>query len=88
VGDPNVLRRPARDGAPGPDLIAKTWSSDPDDDAFIRAAYASGAQRLVSGDEDLLCLHHLNDLSILTPRAALEEIDRARRCHKRRCLRQ
>ena len=63
--------------APGPDLVAKTWSSDPDDDAFIRAAYASGAQRLVSGDDDLLCLHPLNDLSILAPRAAIEELDRA-----------
>lgn len=62
---------------PGPDLVAKTWCADPDDDAFIRTALAAGAQRLVSGDENLLCLHPLNDLSILTPRAAIEELDRA-----------
>ena len=64
----------------------KTYSAN---DAKTRfGEFIDDAQRLVSGDDDWLCLHPLNDLSILTPRAALEEIDRARRCHKLRCLRQ
>ena len=50
------------------------FSRDPKDDAFIHAAIAAGASRLVTGDDDLLCLHPLGDLHILSPRDALEEL--------------
>jgi predicted nucleic acid-binding protein len=76
VVDTNVLLSAAW-VEPGPNLVAKTWSSDPDDDAFIRTAFAAGAQRLVSGDDDLLSLHPLSDLWILAPRAAMEALDQA-----------
>lgn len=52
------------------------YSRDVKDDAFVHAALAAGATRLVSGDDDLLCLHPLGTLRILTPRAALDEISK------------
>ena len=61
-----------------PERIANVaYSRDPTDDAFIHAAIAAGARRLVTGDDDLLCLNPIKnlDLRILTPRQALEEID-------------
>ena len=51
-----------------------SYSRDVKDDAFVHAALAAGVTRLVSGDDDLLCLHPLGTLHILTPRAALDEI--------------
>jgi len=56
------------------DLEATIWSRDPDDDQLIRTAFAAGATRLITGDADLLVLHPLETLHILTPRAALDEI--------------
>ncbi len=53
-----------------------SYSRDGQDDAFVHAALAAGATRLVSGDDDLLCLHPLGTLHILTPRAALDEISK------------
>ena len=53
-----------------------SYSRDVKDDAFVHAALAAGATRLVSGDDDLLCLHPLGTLHILTPRAALDEISK------------
>ena len=52
------------------------YSRDATDDAFIHAAIAAGARRLVTGDEDLLCLDPIKniDLRIVTPRQALDEI--------------
>ena len=58
-----------------PALAAQCFSRDASDDAFIHAALAAGACRLVSGDDDLLCLHPLETVHILTPRAALDEIN-------------
>jgi putative PIN family toxin of toxin-antitoxin system len=58
-----------------PALAAQRFSRDTSDDAFIHAALAAGACRLVSGDDDLLCLHPLETLHILTPRAALDELN-------------
>ena len=60
-----------------PESIANvTYSRDSTDDAFIHAALAAGAHRLVTGDDDLLCLVPIKnlDLRIVTPRQALEEI--------------
>ena len=56
------------------ELSQKAFSRDPKDDAFIHAALASGASRLVSADDDLLCLDPVGDVRILTPRAALNEL--------------
>jgi len=44
------------------------------DDAFIHAAMAADGTRLVSGDDDLICLHTLGALHILSPRLALDEL--------------
>ena len=60
-----------------PSTIAeRKFSRDVKDDAFIYAAMTAGASRLVTGDNDLLCLHPLGDLHILSPRDALEELNR------------
>lgn len=57
-----------------PQIAEQTFCRDADDDKFIHAAIAAGASRLISGDDDLLCLHPLDTLHILTPRQALEEL--------------
>lgn len=57
------------------EISGLSWSRDVKDDPFIHAALAAGATRLISGDDDLLCLHPLNNLHIVTPRAALDEIN-------------
>lgn len=56
------------------EMTAKRWSRDPSDDVFVHTAQAAGAQRLVSGDEDLLVLDSVGSLRILRPRAAVEEL--------------
>ncbi len=53
----------------------KTFSRDQDDDAFIHAAMAAEISRIISGDDDLLSLHPINTLHIVSPRAALDEIN-------------
>jgi len=55
-------------------LASRRHSRDAKDDMFIHAALAASATRLVSGDDDLLCLHPLEGLHILSPRAALDEL--------------
>lgn len=47
---------------------------DPKDDRFLAVALASGADAIVSGDEDLLALHPFQGIQIITPREALEEL--------------
>jgi putative PIN family toxin of toxin-antitoxin system len=56
-------------------ISKQLFSRDLKDDPFIHAALAAGASRLISGDDDLLCLHPLGTLHIVTPRAALDEIN-------------
>lgn len=53
---------------------AGVWCRDPDDDKFIALALAAQATRLITGDDDLLCLDPLGELRILTPRTALDEL--------------
>ena len=55
-------------------IAAVRYSRDPSDDAFVHAALAAASVRLVTGDDDLLCLHPLGALRIVTPRVALNEI--------------
>jgi putative PIN family toxin of toxin-antitoxin system len=50
------------------------WCRDPDDNKFIALALAAQATRLITGDDDLLCLDPLDALRILTPRQALDEL--------------
>jgi putative PIN family toxin of toxin-antitoxin system len=57
-------------------ISIQAFSRDVKDDPFIHAALAAGASRLISGDDDLLCLHPLDKLHIVTPRAALDEINK------------
>jgi len=52
------------------------YSRDVKDDPFVHVAIAAGVTRLISGDDDLLCLHPLGTLHILSPRAALNEISK------------
>ena len=51
---------------------------DPKDDKFLSLALAGEASVIVSGDEDLLVLHPFRGIPVLTPRAFLAEIERAR----------
>ena len=55
-----------------PTLAANRYSRDASDDMFIHAAFAANAICLVTGDSDLLCLHPIETLPILSPRAALD----------------
>jgi predicted nucleic acid-binding protein len=56
-----------------PAIAEKAFCRDLDDDKFIHAALAAEASLLVTGDADLLSLHPLGELRILSPRAALDE---------------
>ena len=60
-------------------IAGQAFSRDATDDAFVHVAMAAKVNRLISGDDDLLCLHPLGDLHILTPRAALDEISQINR---------
>ncbi len=55
-------------------LAKQTYSRDAADDVFIHTALAAQVTRLVSGGGDLLSLHPLGELHILTARAALDEL--------------
>jgi putative PIN family toxin of toxin-antitoxin system len=49
-------------------------SSDPDDDKFLECALELEADRVVSGDSDLLELTSYMGIPILTPRELLEQV--------------
>jgi len=49
-------------------------SPDPDDDKFLECALELEADRVVSGDSDLLELDSYMGIPILTPRELLEEV--------------
>ncbi len=55
------------------EVAQRQFCRDASDDAFIHAALAAETERLVSGDADLVCLHPLENLHILSPRAVLDE---------------
>lgn len=62
-----------------PTIATTTYCRDLEDDMFIHAALAAQATWLVTGDDDLLCLHPLGTLQILLPRAALDLLNRDER---------
>lgn len=47
---------------PPKDIVAQAFCRDADDDKFIHAALAADATLLISGDDDLLCLHPLEKM--------------------------
>lgn len=49
---------------------------DPDDAKFIACAVAAGVRWLVSGDDDLLSLHHVESVDILSVTAFLQQLKR------------
>ncbi len=49
---------------------------DPDDAKFITCAVAAGVRWLVSGDDDLLSLHHVESVDILSVTAFLQQLKR------------
>ena len=55
-----------------PAVLATTYCRDAADDMFIHAANAAESTWLVTSDDDLLCLHPLGTLHILSPRAAYD----------------
>ncbi len=55
-------------------LRVQSFSRDKNDDVFIRTAIAADATRLISGDDDLLVLHPVGKLHIISPRAAWNEL--------------
>jgi uncharacterized protein len=57
-------------------IALRAYSRDPKDDAFVHAAIAAQVSRLITGDKDLLCLHPLDSLQILSPREGLDELER------------
>ncbi len=57
-------------------IAGATYCRDAADDMFIHAALAGQATWLVTGDNDLLCLHPLDNLQILSPREGLDEFER------------
>lgn len=54
-----------------PDPLATPVCRDPDDDAVLALARASGAACLVTGDDDLLVLDEFEGIPIVTPRTFL-----------------
>ena len=48
---------------------------DKDDDLVLATAVAAGADRIVTGDEDLLVLRAYEDVRLLSPRQFLEWLD-------------
>lgn len=48
---------------------------DPHDDSFLEAAVAGAADRIVSGDADLLSLDRHAGIAIVTPAAFVAELD-------------
>ena len=55
-----------------------TVCRDPRDDVFLEVALAGKAERIVSGDDDLLTLHPFRGIPIITPAAFLAELKRQR----------
>lgn len=47
-------------------------SRDPADDIFLEAAVAGRADYIITGDKDLLVLHHIDSIRIVSPKEFLD----------------
>jgi len=60
------------------EMVTRTYSyddcRDPDDAMFVECAVSGGAQYLVSGDDDLLVLGKVADVSIVTATRFVEKL--------------
>ena len=56
-------------------LAMRRFSRDRDDDAFVHAAMAANAVWLITGDQDLLTITEPLPLRIVTPAAAMADVD-------------
>lgn len=65
-------------------VAPQSWSRDCDDDKFIHTALVADASWLISGDNDLLELSSVNDVSILSPAQALQQFRAVAREQARR----
>ena len=66
-----VLLRQGREVHPLHEVVA---CRDPDDDKFLTAAVAGGADLIVSGDQDLLTLHPFEGIPIVEPAGFLRRL--------------
>ncbi|MBI4324259.1 MAG: putative toxin-antitoxin system toxin component, PIN family [Chloroflexi bacterium] len=62
-----------------PTPLGRSVCRDPSDDKFIEAALVAGARTLIARDPDLTVLRKPFGIEILTPRAWLSRLPRARR---------
>lgn len=66
-----ILRREAEFVDPGHTLEV---ARDSDDDKFLEVGSRGGAEYVVSGDDDLLCIGSYRDIRIVTPAEFLEVV--------------
>ena len=59
-----------------PAKLARAVCRDPDDDVVLATAKAAQADRILTGDRDLLVLERFEGIAILSPRAFVESMDR------------
>ncbi len=76
-GTPHALMEHVRNGTvtlisspPLPQPVCR----DKDDDAVLALAIAAQADIVISGDDDLLCLHPFEGIPVLTPAQALQRV--------------
>ena len=57
-----------------PPPLAQPVCRDRDDDVVLALAIAAQADIVISGDDDLLCLHPFEGIPVLTPAQALQRV--------------
>ena len=60
-----------------PAKLSRAVCRDPDDDVVLATAKAAGADCILTGDRDLLVLERFESITILSPRAFVESMDRS-----------
>ena len=67
----------ARADLVNPEKLKRPVCRDPDDDLVLATAVAAKADCILTGDDDLLVLGRFAGIAILSPRAFVDEMDRA-----------